>query len=162
MGPENKAAKHVNHPDPRTRSPTTRTPTEPPTLTPQPTYPRPATVVQRYRQQHMRWYMPSLSVFPAGISTYFRACHGPTPWASPSVLMWWAAARPDPSIFQGMGRGPAQPIHFSEDGPWPGPRHIFPAIPDPARPGPSHAFEAHGIRALYGSSSGLAVVFWVC
>ena len=53
------------------------------------------------------------------------------------ILIWWAAARSGPSIFQRMGRGPAQPITFSK-------------IYGPARPGPSHGSEGHETRALYG------------
>ena len=34
-------------------------------------------------------------------------------------------ARPDPPIFYMMGRGPARPAKFSEDGPRPGPAHQF-------------------------------------
>ena len=50
--------------------------------------------------------------------------------------MWWAAARPGPSNFNLVGRGPARPINFSEDGPWPVPAyHIFKnSRPGPARP----------------------------
>ena len=52
-------------------------------------------------------------------------------WAGPGrpahpIIIWWAAARPGPSNFQRIGRGPARPIKFSEDGPPPGPaHHIF-------------------------------------
>ena len=56
-----------------------------------------------------------------------RACYGPTlvgrpitflydgPGSGPArqFLRGWAAARPDPSIFQRIGRGPAQPITLS-------------------------------------------------
>ena len=59
----------------------------------------------------------------------------------------WAAARPCPSHFHMMGRGPPQPIKFSDDGPRPGPVHHISirwavARPDPSnfqnsRPGPA-------------------------
>ena len=93
---------------------------------------------------------------------------------------WWAGpgfGRPGPSIFDMMGRGPALPVKFAEDGPRPGPAHQFfrgwaaarpspshfqkltarpgPAHPffkrlGPARPGPSHGSEAHETWTLYG------------
>ena len=52
-------------------------------------------------------------------------------------LISWAAVRPGPSNFERMGRGPARPINFSEDGPWPGPAHQFFRGWAAARPGPS-------------------------
>ena len=84
---------------------------------------------------------------------------------------WWAG----PSMFDMMGRGPARPVHFSEDGPRPDPahqllrrwaaagpahhvfnhsrpspvHHFFKRL-GPARPGPSHGSEAHETRALNG------------
>ena len=61
-----------------------------------------------------------------------------------------------------MGRGPARPVNFSEDGPRPGPahhffkrsrsgpaHHLFKGI-GPAQPGPSHGSKANETRALYG------------
>ena len=76
-------------------------------------------------------------------------------WAGPG-----RSARP--TNFDKMGRGPARPIKFSEDGPRPGPahhifknsrpgpaHHFFKRL-GPARPGPSHGSEAHETRALYG------------
>ena len=78
---------------------------------------------------------------------------------------WWAGpgldrAGPGPLNFYLVGRGPARPVQFSEDGPRPGPaHHIFKiSCPGPAHhfskvsagPGPSHGSEAHEIRALYG------------
>ena len=47
-------------------------------------------------------------------------------------------ARPDPPIFYMMGRGPARPAKFSEDGPRPGPAHQFFRGWAAARPSPSH------------------------
>ena len=38
-------------------------------------------------------------------------------------LTCWADARPGPSNFNLVGRGPARPANFSEDGPRPGPAH---------------------------------------
>ena len=64
-------------------------------------------------------------------------CDEPRPGPGNQILIWWAAARPGPSIFQRMGHGPAQPITFSK-------------IQGPARPDPSHGSEAHETRALYG------------
>ena len=50
-------------------------------------------------------------------------------WAGPG-----RPARPCPPIFEMMGRDPARPVKFSEDGPRPGPaHHIF----KNSRPGPS-------------------------
>ena len=37
----------------------------------------------------------------------------------------WAAARPGPSKFDRMGRDPARPIRFRQDGPRPDPAHQF-------------------------------------
>ena len=48
-----------------------------------------------------------------------------------------AAARPGLSNFERMGRGPARPIKFSEDGPRPDPAHHIFKI---SRPGPAHHF----------------------
>ena len=42
-------------------------------------------------------------------------------------LIWWAAARPGPSIFQRMGHGPAQPITLEKSRP--GPAHHMAARP---------------------------------
>ena len=60
-------------------------------------------------------------------------------WAGPTHknLIWWAAARPGPSKFQRMGRGPARSINFSEDGPRPGPAHHIKKKLRPSHPGPS-------------------------
>ena len=61
--------------------------------------------------------------------------HGPG-GAADIAHISWAAARPGPSNFERMGRGPARPIKISEDGPRPGPaHHIFNlSRPGPARP----------------------------
>lgn len=48
---------------------------------------------------------------------------------------WWAEAWPDPSNFQGTGRGSALPINVSEDGPRPGPDHNIFKLYGPSRPG---------------------------
>ena len=71
-------------------------------------------------------------------------------------LSRWAAARPVPSNFDLVGRGPAPPVKFSEDGPHPGPAHQFfkthgPARPDPSfflkpRAGPAHHMAAWPMR----------------
>ena len=52
-------------------------------------------------------------------------------WAGPGP-----PARPGSSFFYMMDRGPARPIKFSEDGPWPGPAHYIlkNSPPGPARP----------------------------
>ena len=74
--------------------------------------------------------------------------HGPRPGPAHQISRGWAAARPDPSIFQGMGHDPARSIKISEDGPRPGPAHHmfkfsrpgpsnFQSLA-PARPGPLH------------------------
>ena len=52
--------------------------------------------------------------------------YGPRPGPAHQFFIWWAAARPGPSNFQRMGRGPAQPITFSK-------------IHGPARPGQRHS-----------------------
>ena len=55
--------------------------------------------------------------------------------------MSWAGAggppRPGPSFFHMMGRGPARPFNFSEDGPRPGPAHHIFKSHGPAGPGTS-------------------------
>ena len=63
------------------------------------------------------------------LSFLSRACHGPTQVGGPGVGL----ARAGPSIFQRMGRGPAQPITFSKNS---GPAHHFfkTSRPGPARP----------------------------
>ena len=53
-------------------------------------------------------------------------------WAGPD-----RPARPGPPVFDMMGRGPARPINFLEDGPRPGPTHHIKKKTGPARPGPS-------------------------
>ena len=79
--------------------------------------------------------------------SFFR-CRGPRPGPAYQFFIGWAAARPGPSKFQRMGRGPALPINFSDNGPRLGPaRHIFrrwaATRPGPLnitffRPGPAH------------------------
>ena len=59
------------------------------------------------------------------------------PDRSDPLFMDWANAPPSPSIFQRMGRGPARPINFTEDGPRPGPAHQLYRGLAAARPGPS-------------------------
>ena len=75
--------------------------------------------------------------------------HGPRPDPAHQISIRWATARPGPPIFQMMGRGPARPIKFSDDGPRPGlayqnisklsappgPSHFKKSRPGPARPG---------------------------
>ena len=51
--------------------------------------------------------------------TFYDARPGP----AHQILSRWAATWPGPSNFQRMGRGPARPINFSEDGPRLGPAH---------------------------------------
>ena len=53
-------------------------------------------------------------------------------------LTCWADARPGPSDFNLVGRGPARPANFSEDGPRPGPAHKKFRGWAAARPSPSH------------------------
>ena len=100
-------------------------------------------------------------------------------WTGPGL--GWAGsgrpARPGPSIFDMMGRGPARPVKCSVDGPrlgpalqffrewaaarpgashfqeftaWAGPAYHFLKRLGPARPGPSHVNEPHETRALRG------------
>ena len=93
-----------------------------------------------------------------------RACHGPTlvgrpinflcdgprPGPTRQIFRGWTAARPGPSNFQRMGRGPAQPITFSKrHGPARPGSSFFRSLGRP-RPGPSHSSESHETRALYG------------
>ena len=47
---------------------------------------------------------------------------------------WWAASRFCPSNFQRMGRGPARPTKFSDDGPRPGPSNLQTMGRGPAQP----------------------------
>ena len=68
-------------------------------------------------------------------------------WAGPGrparsghqFLILWAAAWPGPSNFNLVGRGPARPVEFSEDGPRPGPAHQIFRGWAAARPSPSHS-----------------------
>ena len=62
--------------------------------------------------------------------------HGPRPGPDHQVSRGWAAARPGPSKVQRMGRGPTQPIHFSNfHGPArPGQSNFQKPRPGPARP----------------------------
>ena len=97
-------------------------------------------------------YMPGKSCIFQGLS---RADAG---GPAHQFLIRWAAARPGPSNFQRMGRGPTRPIKFSEDGPRPGPaHHIFKTSrPGPvrpiffskvsARPGPAHHMAARPMK----------------
>ena len=68
---------------------------------------------------------------------------GPRPGPARRIFRGWAAARPGPSNFQRMGRGPAQPITFSKIH---GPARpiIFPKVS--ARPGPAHHMAARPMR----------------
>ena len=50
----------------------------------------------------------------------------------------WAAARPGPSNFHMMGRGPARSIKLPHDGPQPGPARPTNFSKLSARPGPAH------------------------
>ena len=117
----------------------------------------------KVEQQHRSTRTQQCSLTHDSYLTNFRACHGPTLVGRPGpsifdmmgrgpahqILIWWAAARPGPSIFTGwaaarprpsifhrMGGGPARPINFSEDGPRPGPAHHISknSRPGPARP----------------------------
>ena len=58
---------------------------------------------------------------PGGAARIEPTSHGPWPGPAHQISRGWAAARPGPSIFQGMGRGPARPIKSPQDGPRPGP-----------------------------------------
>ena len=73
---------------------------------------------------------------PGGAAHIEPTSHGQRPGPAHQMSRGWAAARPGPSKFQRMGRGPAWPIKISEDGSRPGPaHHIFNfSQPDPARP----------------------------
>ena len=62
---------------------------------------------------------------PGGAAHAEPTSHGPRPCPVHQISRGWTAARPGPSKFQRMGRGPTQPITFS----------IFYG---PARSGPSH------------------------
>ena len=59
---------------------------------------------------------------------------GPRPGPAHHICRRWAAARPDPSKFQGMGRGPTQSITFSNFGGPARPVTIFRST----RRGPAH------------------------
>ena len=55
--------------------------------------------------------------------------------------MSWTAARPGPTNFESMGRGPPRPINFQDYRPGPvrlGPSHFLVARPGPTRSGPHH------------------------
>ena len=60
---------------------------------------------------------------------------GPRPGPAHQFFRGWAAARPGPSKFQRMGRGPTQPVTFSNFHGWARPG---PSIFLKSRPGPSH------------------------
>ena len=47
------------------------------------------------------------------VPAWYTTSHGPRPGPAHQIFIGWAAARPDPSKFQRTGRGPAQPITFS-------------------------------------------------
>ena len=100
---------------------------------------------------------------------HVRACHGPAlvgkpitlscdmlrPRPAHEIFNWWAAARPDPSNFNFMVRGPAQPISFSQDRPRPGPSGFEERRPGLARP---MILAARPIRhGLYTSRSAIFV-----
>ena len=64
---------------------------------------------------------------------------GPRPGPAHQIIRGWAAARPGPSKFHRMGRGPTQPTTFFHIvTAWPGPAHQFFESLGPAWPGPSH------------------------
>ena len=62
--------------------------------------------------------------------------HGQRPGPAHQISSRWAAARLGPSNFHMMGRGPARPIKFSDDGPRPGLHHQI--SHDGPQPGPAH------------------------
>ena len=93
---------------------------------------------------------------PGGAAHIEPTSHGPRPGPAHQISRGWTAARPGPSKFQRMGRGPAQPIRFSNfhgparPGPSdfqksrPGPAHHISKRLGPARPGPSQFSDRPG------------------
>ena len=93
-----------------------------------------------------------------GFSVFHRNFQGLS-WADAGGLArsWAGPGRParhGPQTFDMMGRGPARPVKFSEDGPRPGPAHHikkFTARPTifsnvSARPGPAHHMAARPMK----------------
>ena len=88
---------------------------------------------------------------------FFRACHGQTlvgrainflydgrrPGPARQILRGWAPAQPGPSIFQRMGRGPAQLITLKKNS---GPARPGSSFFQKSRPGPAHHMEARPMR----------------
>ena len=72
---------------------------------------------------------------PGGAAHIERTSHGPRPGPAHQFSRGWAAARPGPSNFQRVGRGPTQPITFSN---FHGPARPGPSNFQKSRPGPAH------------------------
>ena len=73
-----------------------------------------------------------------GVAHIEPTSRGPRPGPAHQIFRGWAAARPGPSQFQRIGRGPTQPITFASfyGSARPGPIIFFKRL-GPARPGPS-------------------------
>ena len=94
---------------------------------------------------------------PGGAAHVEPTSHGPRPGPAYQISRGWAAARPGPSNFQRMGRGPAQPIKFQRMGRGPTQPITFSNFHGPARPGPSNFQKsrpgpAHHIFKSFGSA----------
>ena len=86
---------------------------------------------------------------PGGAAHLEPKSYGPRPGTAYQIWRGWAAARPGPSIFQRMGRGPARPIKIPEDGPRPDPAdHVFKF----SRPGPARSIKFSKVSARPGPS----------
>ena len=84
---------------------------------------------------------------PGGAAHTEPTSHGPRPGPAHQISRGSAAARPGPSVFQRIGRGPAQRIASSKIS-RPGPSDLSRVS---ARPGPAHDIggEGHETRALF-------------